>query len=120
MTAEPQKRRYGPLPKPEEEKRNRRISVYLTDAEYSKLLKRVRTPGELSAYTRHQLFAGKKPYIVSVPETNYAAWAATAGLANNLNQLVRKLGGVGVVDADLQAVRDLVRELRAALLEVSK
>lgn len=120
MTAETKKRRHGPVPKPKEEKRNRRVSVYFTEAEYAELLTRVKTPGELSPYARHQLFAGKTPYSVAIPEANYAAWAATAGLANNLNQLVRKLGVFGVVDADLLAVRDLVRELRAALVGVGK
>ncbi|MNY78025.1 hypothetical protein D3C86_2181120 [compost metagenome] len=53
-----------------------------------------------------------------IPETNYEAWAATAGLANNLNQLTRKLGAMGIDYTELAEVRDLVRELRTALIGI--
>lgn len=111
-------RKRGPEPKPAAEKRSKRISVYFTAAEYQQLLLRVKNKAELSAYTRHQLFAGKKPYSITIPETNYSAWVATAGLANNLNQIVRKFGAVGVVDKEVREVRDIVRELRILLVGV--
>lgn len=103
------------MPKPKEEKRNRRVSVYFTDAEYAELLTRVKTPGELSPYARHQLFAGKTPYSVAIPEINLKAYGELGQAASNLNQIARKLNG-----GEALALADLMKDLEAfrlALIE---
>lgn len=96
----------GPAPKPAKEKRNRRISVYFTEAEYAELLTRVQTKVELSPYARHQLFAGKKAYRLVVPELNILAYQELARAAGNLNQLAKHLNG-----GETLAVNEILQEL---------
>ena len=110
----PTKKR-GPEPKSAEDKREKRVSIYLTDVEYAELLKRVKSKRELSVYARHQLFAGKKAYCVSVPEINLQAYRELGQAASNLNQIARKLNASNIIDLD--KLQDVLTAFRLALIE---
>lgn len=101
----------GPEPKPGHEKRSRRISVYVTDAEYAELLTRVETRIELAVYARHQLLAGKKAYRLVVPELNIQAYQELARAAGNLNQISKHLnGGEALAVVEVLQVLELFRQ----------
>lgn len=109
------KRTRGPVPRPAGEKRNKRVSVYFTDAEYADLLKRVQAPSDLSHYARHQLFAGKTPYRLVVPEINLKAYSELGRVASNINQIARKLNAADIID--LSGLLAELATLRLALIE---
>lgn len=102
------KKRRGPEPIPAEQKRGKRISVYLTGAEYAELLSRVKSKDDLAPYIRAQAFAGKTPVAVEVPAINLRVYAELARVASNLNQISRKLNAADIVD-----VSQLQTELHA-------
>ena len=108
------RRTRGPAPRPASEKRSKRVSVYFTDAEYADLLKRVQAPGDLSHYARHQMFAGKTPYRLVVPEINLKAYSELGRIASNINQIARKLNSADIID--LNALLDELGALRLALI----
>lgn len=114
------KRRHGPAPLPKVRLRDKRVNVFFSQADYLKLVTKAGgSPLSVPAYIRDVALKGKPAALPAViPETNYEAWAATAGLANNLNQLTRRLGSLGIVYTELEEVRDLVRELRTALIGI--
>ena len=126
MTAETEtetaktKRRHGPAPLPKVRLRDKRVNVFFSQADYLKLVTKAGgSPLSVPAYIRDVALKGKPAALPAViPETNYEAWAATAGLANNLTQLTRRLGSLGIVYTELEEVRDLVRELRTALIGI--
>lgn len=103
----------GPTPKPEQ-KRNKRVSVYLSDTEYAELMRRV-PHAEICDYIRAQVFAGKTPYRVAIPEINLKAYSEMGRVASNINQIARKLNAADIIDlSQLQAEVDA---LRLALIE---
>ena len=126
MTAETEtetaktKRRHGPAPLRKVRLRDKRVNVFFSQADYLKLVTKAGgSPLSVPAYIRDVALKGKPAALPAViPETNYEAWAATAGLANNLTQLTRRLGSLGIVYTELEEVRDLVRELRTALIGI--
>ena len=92
----------GPAPKPDEEKRQVRVSVYFTPKELADL--DVRRGGmERSEWLRR---AGlDKRLAPAIPELNREAWAALARTAANLNQIARSMNAAGQVhDADLVGI----------------
>lgn len=105
----------GPAPKPPEQTRTKRISVYLSDTEYADLVQRVPTPHELCNYIRAQVFAGKTPYSVSIPEINLKAYTELGRVASNINQIARKLNAADIIDLSLLQAE--LAALRLALIE---
>ena len=116
MTAETEtetaktKRRHGPAPLPKVRLRDKRVNVFFSQADYLKLVTKAGgSPLSVPAYIRDVALKGKPAALPAViPETNYEAWAATAGLANNLNQLAKALNS----GADVEIV-DVLKELAA-------
>ena len=107
----------GPDPKPAEDLRNVRVSVYLTDEEADALDERRGRVGR-GAWLR-QCGLGQTPR--GVPPVNRAAWADLARLAGNLNQYQRAVNeGQALPPAvDLGELRQAVDGLRRDLLGVS-
>lgn len=71
----------------------------------------------MPAYIRAvALKARPAPVPAKIPAANLSAWAASAGLQNNLNQLIRRIHAEGLRDSDIEAARELVAGLRAALI----
>ena len=93
-------RKHGPDPLPPDQLRSKRLSVYVTEDEFSELTRRaelvsMRTP----AYLRE---SGLERLPPTVPEINQIAWLELSKSAANLNQIARhlnqgKLVGVGVI-----------------------
>lgn len=102
------KKKYGPEPIPAQDKRQKRLNVFFSQAEYAELLTRVKRKSGLSAYIRSQAIAGKTQLYVAVPEINLKAYAELARTAANLNQLARKLNAADIID-----VSQLQTELHA-------
>lgn len=105
----------GPSPKPSEQIRTKRISVYLSDTEYADLVKRVPNHHELCNYIRAQVFAGKTPYSVSIPDINLKAYSELGRVGSNLNQIARHLNASAPVE--LQQLLDEIAAFRLALIE---
>jgi len=92
----------GPAPKPDEEKRQVRVSVYLTPAELSELDQR-RGGMERSEWLRRAGLA--KRLAPAIPAVNREAWAALARTSANLNQIARSMNAAGQIsDADLVGI----------------
>jgi hypothetical protein len=104
----------GPEPKPAQHKRDRRISVYLSEVEYADLVQRV-PKLDLCNYIRAQVFAGKTPYRVSIPEINLKAYSELGRIASNINQIARKLNAAEIID--LSQLQTELDALRLALIE---
>ncbi|MEQ5024834.1 plasmid mobilization protein [Klebsiella pneumoniae] len=121
MTAKT-KRRYGPAPLDKSQRLGKRVNVFFTEADYLRLVEKAGgSPLSVPAYIRAVALRGKAAALPAViPEANHEVWVATAGLANNLNQLTRKFGAMGIDHTELAAVRDLVRELRNALIGIKR
>lgn len=98
------KKKYGPEPIPAQDKRQKRLNVFFSQAEYAELLTRVKRKSGLSSYIRSQAMAGETQLSVVVPEINLKAYAELARAAGNLNQLSRKLNASDIIDvSQLQA-----------------
>ena len=92
----------GPAPKPDEEKRNVRVSVYMAPAELAALDAK-RGGMERSEWLR-RAGLGKR-LAPAIPAVNREAWVELARVAGNLNQLVRSMNAAGQIrDADLVGV----------------
>lgn len=107
--------RRGPPPKPKEQKRINRISVYLSDEELLDL--RNRSGGQkLPEYLRC-LGLSREALIVRIPEGNLRLAVDLQRIGSNLNQIARQLNGTGAFDfRELNAVLGLIRTSHAALL----
>lgn len=92
----------GPAPKPDEEKRGVRVSVYMAPAELAALDQR-RGGMERSEFLRS---AGLGRRLAApIPAVNREVWAEMARIAGNLNQVARALNAGGQVhDADLVGI----------------
>lgn len=89
----------GPVPKPDEEKRQVRVSVYLTTAELGALDARRGGMERSEWFRRAGLGKRLAPAIQAV---NREAWAALARTSANLNQIARAMNAAGQIhDADL-------------------
>lgn len=105
----------GPAPKPREQTRTKRISVYLSDTEYADLVQRVQNPYELCNYIRAQVFAGKTPVSVAIPEINLKAYSEIGRIGSNLNQIARHMNASAPVE--LQQLLGEIAAFRLALIE---
>ncbi|AZL75030.1 hypothetical protein [Pseudomonas oryziphila] len=111
------KRKPGPIPRPKEQKKLRRISVFFTESDYQQIEKKAGSVSAMPGYIRASALKAKPaPMPAQIPAANLAAWAASSGLQNNLNQLVRLIHAQGISDAEIEAARELVAGFRAALL----
>lgn len=95
------KRKRGPDPMPVKDKREHRLNVFFSDAEYADLLSRVKKKSQLSSYVRRQAIGGKTQLSVVVPEINVQAYSELARVAGNLNQISRKLNSSDIIDLSL-------------------
>lgn len=109
------KRRHGPLPRPACQLRRNKISVFLTDEEYSEIRSRARSP---AAYVRAVVLSRMPP---QVPSINIQAYQELARSAANLNQIAHNLntlwqeGGLSGL-ADIEDIRAELAEFRIKLL----
>ncbi len=92
----------GPAPKPDEEKRGVRVSVYMAPAELASLDQR-RGGMERSEWLR-RAGLGKR-LAPAIPAVNREAWVALARTSANLNQIARAMNAAGQIrDADLVGI----------------
>ncbi len=92
----------GPAPKPDEEKRGVRVSVYMAPAELASLDQR-RGGMERSEWLR-RAGLGKR-LAPAIPAVNREAWGALARTSANLNQIARAMNAAGQIrDADLVGI----------------
>lgn len=110
-------RKPGPTPKTKDQQRKNRVSIFMTDAEFS-LVKAKAFGIPLPLYIRLQAVGGELPQII--PEANITAWRESANLQNNLNQLARKIAAEGFDTRNLKEARDLTAQLRRQLLTLDK
>jgi hypothetical protein len=108
-----QKKR-GPAPRPAEEQRTKRLSVYFTEAEYSEILQRARSRHDLCNYVRAQVFAGKTAVSVAIPEINLQSHGELGRVASNLNQIAKALHTSAPVE--LQQLIEDVAAFRRTLI----
>ena len=115
--AEDKKRRHGPTPRPAEDVRTNRVSVYFTDAELADLDERCAGVGR-GAWLRR---SGLGQFLrLPVPELNRQAWAKLARCAGNLNQAMKAVneGRVqGLDPAVVEELLDQVQRLRRELIQ---
>lgn len=108
MTEAKSKRRHGPKPKPDDQQRKHRISIFLTDAEFAQLKEKA-GDNDLPVFVRTRAVNGKlAPRAPKIPKLNFEAWKKLARVANNLNQLAKALNS----GADVEIV-DVLKELAA-------
>lgn len=111
----PKKR--GPTPKPAEEQRTKRISVYFSEAEYEALAQRARNKHDLCNYIRAQVLAGKTTVSVSIPEINLKAYRDLGQSGSNLNQIAKHMNANAPVE--LQQLLNEIAAFRLSLIEMS-
>ena len=113
------KRKRGPAPRPTEEIRKTRVSVYFSLAELAELDRR-RGGMDRSEWLR-RAGLGKRA-ILPIPAINRDAWVALARTTANLNQLMRAIHAGQLLGIDLAVIEELygqVVDLRWDLLGVS-
>lgn len=122
MAAKTEKRRYGPIPKDAAERLAKRVTVFFTQNDYDRLVLKVGgSASAVPAYLRALAVAGAPaPLPPVIPQTNAEVWISTAGLQNNLNQLVRRLNADGLVEAEVKELLLIVQSLRMALVGVKQ
>jgi hypothetical protein len=92
----------GPAPKPDEEKRSVRVSVYMAPAELAELDAR-RGGMERSEWLR-RAGLGKR-LAPAIPAVNREAWGELARVAGNLNQMARSMNAASQIrDVDLVGI----------------
>lgn len=108
------KRRHGPMPKPDDQQRKHRISIFLTDAEFS-LLKEKAGDNDLPVFVRTRAINGKlAPRAAQVPKLNIETWKKLSRISNNLNQLAKLLNGG--IDVEVDRVLKNLAAFRYALI----
>lgn len=113
------KKRRGPTPKPEEQQRKHRISIFLTDAEYA-LIKDKAGAYELPAYVRTCALDGAfAPKPATIPQLNIEVWKKLGRCTNNLNQLSRHMNQLAQHELviDLDDLRQTLAAFRTALID---
>lgn len=109
-------RTYGPAPLPPDQLRHKRLSVYVTDAEFAELKRRADIVNmRVPAYLR-ECALNKLPPVV--PEINKEAWLSLSKAAANLNQLSKQVNIVGMVEASL--IMSELADFRQTLLKAAK
>jgi hypothetical protein len=120
MTNSQVKRRRGPAPKPEDQKRKNRISIFLTDAEYAIAKQKAGDYG-LPDYVRTCAIDGQfAPKAASIPKLNIEVWKKLGRCTNNLNQIAKHLNTFAQTDdihLDLNDLRAALAAFRIALIE---
>lgn len=107
------KRRRGPAPMPEADRREYRVSVYLSAAELA-ALDDLRGGVSRGHYLRTAALETPPPHL---PAINLEAWRSLAPVASHLNQLARR---VNVEDAPaIDVVHTELQKFRAALIGFS-
>ena len=91
------KRRHGPMPKPDDQQRKNRVSIFLTDGEFAQLKEKA-GDYDLPVFARTQV----------LPKLNIEVWKKLSRVANNLNQLAKALNG----GADVE-ISEALKELAA-------
>lgn len=116
--SENNKKKRGPTPKPAEEQRSHRISIFLTESEYH-LVKQKAGDYKLPEYVRTVALGGAfAPKPPTIPKLNLEVWKKLSRTTNNLNQLVRRLhiqNHEGVV-TEVTAVSLLLADFRSTLV----
>lgn len=110
-----EKRRRGPAPKPAEEKRTNRLSVYFTEAEYADMMKRVPRRAELCNYIRAQVLDQKVQQSLSIPDINIKLYGELGKAASNLNQIARHMNVEG--QTEIAQLQIELAAFRLALIE---
>lgn len=109
----------GPAPLADDQRRTRRVSVYLTPAEHERLAANAAGRGVADVLRRAAL-GRSLAAAPQVPEVNREAWRTLARAVGNLNQLAHHAHAGDVVDAAVRAelaeVRALVEQLRKELV----
>ncbi|SFD96853.1 hypothetical protein SAMN05660831_02705 [Thiohalospira halophila DSM 15071] len=110
----------GPAPLAEGQRRTRRVSVYLTPAEYQRLADAAPSGRSVADALRRAALGRRVEAPPPVPEVNREAWRALARSVGNLNQLAHHANAGRQVDGSLRAelseVRALVETLRKELV----
>lgn len=117
MQKEKKKRRHGPEPRPPEELRNVKISVFLNSQEAAEIRQRAATAAMNRAGYLRAAGLTRLPRII--PEINREAWASLARVAGNLNQYQAAINegrATGYPPEVLSELREQVQTLRCALL----
>ena len=91
----------GPKPRPAEEKRGTRVSVYFTPDELIEL--DARRGGACRGRFLRSAGLGRR-LAAPIPELNREAWAALARTAANLNQIARSMNAAGQGHDDLVGI----------------
>lgn len=111
------KRRHGPSPRPPEELRTVKISVFFTSQEAAEIQQRASVAViNPAAYLR---FAGLTRLPRPIPALNREAWADLARVGANINQYQAAINegrATGYPPEVLCELRDLVQALRRDLL----
>ncbi len=111
------KRRHGPPPRPAEEVRTNRVSVYFTDAELAELDGRCAGVGRGAWLRRAGLGQSLRP---SVPAINHEALRELSGVAKNLNQALKAFHEGRLREIDPTVLEELfvqVHSLRRDLMQ---
>jgi hypothetical protein len=120
MSESQNKRRRGPAPKPEDQQRKNRISIFLTDQEYQHI-KAKAGDYDLPVYVRTCAIDGQfAPKAATIPKLNIEVWKKLGRCTNNLNQLARHLNTFAPTDEttiDVDEVRQALAAFRVALLQ---
>lgn len=107
----------GPDPRPANELRAKRVSVYFTAAELASLDERRGSLGRGEFLRR----AGLDAMLPTIPAINREAWASLARTVGNLNQYQAAINegrAGGYPPSVLAELRDQVQHLRADLLGI--
>lgn len=113
------KRRHGPMPRPGDEIRTVRVSVYFTPDEAAEIRRRAAGINP-AAYLRSTVL-GRRP--IQIPKINREAYQELARSAGNLNQIAHSLnilwqeGGLPSL-ADIEDIKAELSEFRIKLLGV--
>ena len=108
------KRRHGPMPKPDDQQRKNRVSIFLTDGEFAQLKEKA-GDYDLPVFVRTRAINSKlAPRTQVLPKLNIEVWKKLSRVANNLNQLAKALNGGADVEVS-QVLKELAA-FRLALL----
>jgi mobilization protein NikA len=121
---EEKRRRYGPAPLSDDEKRNVSVSSRLNKAEATQLDRLRSTTGmQRGEYLRCAALHLLPPPPRTVPAINDQAYRELGKLAGNLNQLQKSINSGQVHDCPVELVIELIQKvdlLRFALLGITE
>ncbi|MCE0782882.1 plasmid mobilization relaxosome protein MobC [Pseudomonas sp. NMI542_15] len=113
------KKRRGPAPRPAEQQRNHRISIFLTPAEYQLVVDKAGDyplPDFVRNCAIDGKYAPKIPVSPVIPKLNFEAWKKLSRVANNINQIARRLNAEQNVG--LREVVECLAALRLTLVDM--